>query len=186
MNLSPMRFKQFVWPHNPRIYSTTFEREMAVNKIPMGRHYLQSLGRTCRIFRGEGEFTGQGAYDTFKQLEAVFQEESAGTLVHPVWMAVTAWFVSLKLEQEPRSDYVRYSFEFREVAHGVRSELRAAQEMHTAAAGSVSKVFHTAVEGETLWIIARRYDLTEEQILALNPGLRNPNLISAGQKVRVA
>lgn len=185
MNLSPMRFKQFVWPHNPRVYSTTFEREMAVNKIPMGRYHLQSLGRTCRIFRGEGEFTGQGAYDTFKQLEAVFQEESPGMLVHPVWMAVTAWFVSLKLEQEPRSDYVRYSFVFWEVAHEVRSELKVAQEMPASSVDAAQAVWHTAVQGETLWTIAGRYEVTEERILALNPGLRNPNLISAGQKVRV-
>lgn len=186
MILSPMRYKQFVWPHNPRIYSVAFERKMAVNKIPLGRHHLQSLGRTCRVFRGEGEFTGSGAYDAFKQLEAVFQEESPGTLVHPVWMAVTAWFVSLKLEQEPRSDYVRYSFEFWEEAPGVRSRLGTVQQLHTAAVGGAGEVWHTVVQGENLWTIARRYGLTEEQIIALNPGLSNPNLISAGQKVRVA
>lgn len=26
MLLSPMRFKNFVWPHNPRVYSIAFER----------------------------------------------------------------------------------------------------------------------------------------------------------------
>ena len=68
MNLSPMRFKNFVWPHNPRTYTITFEREMALHKIPFGRHYLQSLGQTRRVLRGEGEFAGAGAYETFQQL----------------------------------------------------------------------------------------------------------------------
>ena len=123
MKLSPMRFKSFVWPHNPQIYSITYERKMAANKIPFGRHYLQSLGQTRRVFRGEGEFVGEGAYDTFKQLATVFYEETPGALIHPVWVATTAWFVGLKLEQEPRSDYVRYSFEFWEVIHGVGTAL---------------------------------------------------------------
>jgi hypothetical protein len=31
MNLSPMRFKQFVWPHNPRVYTITYQRKMAAH-----------------------------------------------------------------------------------------------------------------------------------------------------------
>ena len=84
--LSPMRFKNFVWPHNPRVYSITFERKMAVHKIPFGRHRLQSLGQTRRVLKGQGEFAGEGAYDTFKKLASVFYEETPGVLVHPVWM----------------------------------------------------------------------------------------------------
>ena len=74
MLLSPMRFKNFVWPHNPRVYSIAFERKLAAHKIPFGLHYLQSLGQTRRVLRGEGEFVGPQAYDTFKQLANVFYE----------------------------------------------------------------------------------------------------------------
>ena len=115
MILSPMRFKNFVWPHNPRVYSITYERKLAAHKIPFGRHYLQSLGQTRRVLRGEGEFVGEGAYDTFKALANVFYEEAPGVLVHPVWMTTTAWFAGLELRQEPRRDYVAYAFEFWEV-----------------------------------------------------------------------
>ena len=31
MKLTPMRYKNFVWPHNPRIYSIDYARKMAVN-----------------------------------------------------------------------------------------------------------------------------------------------------------
>ena len=72
MILSPMRFKSFVWPHNPRVYSIGYERKIAVHKIPFGRHYLQSLGQTRRVLKGEGEFVGEGAYDKFKELATVF------------------------------------------------------------------------------------------------------------------
>ena len=71
MNLSPMRFKTFVWPHNPTVYSITFERKMALSKIPFGRHHLQNLGQTRRVFRGQGEFVGAGAYDKFKELASL-------------------------------------------------------------------------------------------------------------------
>lgn len=228
MKLSPMRFKNFIWPHNPRVYSITYERKMAANKIPFGRHALQSLGQTRRVFRGEGEFVGEGAYNTFKQLATVFYEETPGALIHPVWVATTAWFVGLELEQEPRSDYVRYSFEFWEVVGGKETQLttRAVEKedeevLHPGqnsgadtedgsadvpvkpvrpgvssdsvevpfgpAAGEEepAQLHHTVVKGESLWVIAKRYDTTVNDLLTLNPDIRNPNLILIGQKVRV-
>ena len=53
MRLAPMRYKTFVWPHNPRVYSIEYKRKMAVNKVPFGRYYLQDLGITRRVMRGE-------------------------------------------------------------------------------------------------------------------------------------
>lgn len=190
MILSPMRFKSFVWPHNPRVYSITYERKLAVHKIPFGRHYLQSLGQTRRVLRGEGEFVGREAYDTFKELASVFYEETPGVLVHPVWMTTTAWFAGLELRQEPRRDYVAYAFEFWEVmADGNTTELEGrpvttpGQEAADAGQGGV---WHTVARGETLWALARRYGVTLSRLIALNPNIRNPNLIYPGQKVRVS
>lgn len=233
MKLSPMRFKNFIWPHNPRVYSITYERKMTANKIPFGRHVLQSLGQTRRVFRGEGEFVGEGAYHTFKRLATVFYEETPGALIHPVWTATTAWFVGLELEQEPRSDYVRYSFEFWEVVGGSAAQLTTRivekedeELLHpeqtmpddtpedkedgsaeapvkpvrpggissdstevlfgpTAGEEESAQLHHTVVKGESLWVIAKRYDTTVNDLLTLNPDIRNPNLILIGQKVRV-
>ena len=189
MILAPMRFKSFVWPHNPRVYTIAYERKLAVHKIPFGRHHLQSLGQTRRVLRGEGEFVGEGAYDTFKELASVFYEETPGVLVHPVWMTTTAWFAALELRQAPRRDYAAYSFEFWEVIDGsgetklaVRTTAAAGEDAAEAAGGAQ---WHTVARGDTLWELARRYGTALNRIVELNPSLRNPNLIYPGQKVRV-
>ena len=72
MLLTPMRYKEYVWPHNPRVYSIDYERIMAVNKVPFGLYYLQDLGRTRRVMKGEGE-------ETFAQLlQVLVEKEGSG------------------------------------------------------------------------------------------------------------
>ena len=190
MNLVPMTFKGFVWPHNPRVYTITFERKMANYKVPFGRHYLQSLGQTRRVLRGEGEFVGEGAYDKFKELASIFYEETPGVLVHPVWVAATAWFVGLELRQEPRSDYVRYSFEFWEVYSGLTDKLEERANGAAAPSGGTEgggqAAYHTVARGDTLWAIANRYGVSLSAIIQWNPQIKNPNLIRPGERVRVS
>lgn len=194
MKLSAMRFKGFVWPHNPSVYSIEFERKMAVHKVPFGRYRLQSLGLTRRVMRGRGEFVGEDAYEQFKKLASVFYEETPGTLTHPLWDTTSAWFVSLELEQEPRADYVRYRFEFWE--NDSRYQTGLTKVSSPPGGGSVGSTgassvntgarYHTVVKGETMWGISRRYGLSLNALIALNPQIKNPNLIFIGQKVRVA
>ena len=39
------------------------------------------------------------------------------------------------------------------------------------------------VSGDTLWGIALTYGVTLEDLLAQNPGIKNPNLIQVGDRV---
>lgn len=193
MKLAPMRYKTYTWPYNPRVYVIEFERKMAVHKVPFGRYHLQNLGMTRRVMRGEGEFMGAGAYDEFKKLASVFYDEGPGLLIHPVWQSSSAYFVELSLKQEPREDYVSYTFTFWEDYSGC-----AVQPAYVSAGGTavsyngaaVPKAngqdqYHTVAKGETLWGIAVRYGLGLDDLIALNPRIANPNLIYPGQQVRV-
>ena len=102
--MEPMQYKGFVWPHNPRTYTIDFTRQTALQKIPMGDYNLQDLGRSCREMRGEGEFFGPMAYDTFKALATVFYEGGPGVLIHPVWQTANAYMVGALGENYPQDD----------------------------------------------------------------------------------
>ena len=118
-----MRYKNYVWPHNPRVYSISFKRKVGVKEVPFGHYAMQDLGPSYRIMRGEGEFVGEGAYDEFKKLATVFYGGGPGLLVHPVWQISNAYFTALSVRQEPLPDYVAYSFEFRESFDGYSEAL---------------------------------------------------------------
>ena len=49
----------------------------------------------------------------------------------------------------------------------------------------MGEVHHRVRKGESLWKIARDYGVELSQLLTLNPGIKNPNLIYPGQEVRV-
>lgn len=193
MELSPMRYKSFIWPHNPRTYTIEYERKVAVHKIPFGRYAMQDLGLGRRVMRGEGEFYGPSAYEDFKKLATVFYDGGPGTLLHPVWQSARVYFVALALAQEPRRDYVRYTFTFWEDYDKYRQELAAVgQESAQQPGGSPAEtpapqgaVYHTVVAGDTLWAIAQTYGVTMGEILVWNPQLKNPNVILPGQRLRV-
>jgi len=188
--LASMRYKSFVWPHNPRTYTIGYERRMASHDTPHRKSRLEAMGMAHRVMRGEGEFFGPDAYDQFKALACVFYEDTPGLLVHPVWQSVNAYFVELALEQEPRADYVRYSFAFwecgeEEKAVGLKEIVEAKPEQ-VHAAEKEDGSYHIVARGDTLWAIANRCGLTLEQLIDRNPGIKNPNLILPGQKVRVS
>ncbi len=46
-------------------------------------------------------------------------------------------------------------------------------------------VYYTVVKGDTLWAIAKRNATTVQDILKLNPNIKNANMINIGQKIRI-
>ena len=171
-----MRYKSFTWPNDPRTYTLSCQRQTALHKIPMGGFVVQDLGRTGTVMRGEGEFFGPNAYDSFRRLLQVFQQQDAGLLLHPMWQTGNAYFTQLRLTQEPRRDYVAYAFEFCEGSGGGVLN----------AAGTAAKGYYVMQEADTLWSVAQRFDLRMRELLAMNPEIANPNHVRAGQKVRIA
>lgn len=184
MLLQPMRYKDYVWRHNPRTYTITYRRRMAVQEVPYGYDILENLGQTHRVMRGSGEFAGKDAYSDFSRLATVFYTGGKGVLIHPCWQSADVYFVDLSLTQEPRPDYVAYTFEFWESYDKYDTTLRSVA-IQTAAAAAAGTAYHVVKKGETLWAIARKYGVDLSALLSYNTGIKNPNLIYVGQKVRV-
>ncbi len=182
MNLAPMRFKNYVWPHNPRVYEIGFRRDVRAHRVPFGLYQLQDMGRQHRVLRGEGEFTGPDAYREFQKLATLFYDPLPGVLVHPLWDTTRAELVALSLRQEPTADYVAYRFEFWETYEGYQT---AAVRRETAAARADAAQYYTAVYGDSFWRIATDHGLTLEGLLALNPQVKNPNILHVGDVLRV-
>ena len=154
---------------------------------------LQDLGCSYRVLRGEGVFAGEGAYQQFQKLAEVFRDSGPGLLVHPVWQAERAWFVSLTVKEEPLPDYVRYSFAFWEDWSGYDGGLTEvdvgnSQTSGGGTAGSAGREYsavYTVKKGDTLWGIAGRYGVPLTTLIAANPQIKNPNLIYPGDRVNI-
>ena len=190
MRLEPMRYKEYTWPYNPETYTVEYRRCLAAHKVPFGGYCLQDLGDTYRVLQGEGVFAGEGAYGEFQNLAAVFAQKGPGLLVHPVWPAASAYFVSLRLAEEPLPDYVRYTFEFWEdrTSDGGLTEVPVensgqAGSGDSSAAGETA--YYTVKKGDTLWGIAKRYGVALTALIAANPQIKNPNLIYPGDRVQM-
>ena len=194
MRLTPMRYKDYTWPHNPEVYVVGHQRRLAVPPVPFGQCVIQDLGSSYRVLRGEGVFAGENAYEQFQQLVNVFRESGPGLLVHPVWQTERAWFASLTVTEEPLPDYVRYQFEFWEDWNGYAEGLTQVDVGNTSdgdveAAVRTDSGVETAVylvkKGDTLWGIAKRYGVSLTALIAANPQIKNPNLIYPGDRVNI-
>lgn len=173
--LSAMRYKDFTWPHNPRTFHAVWQRRVAVLDAPEGRFEVQDLGRTSRIFRGEGEFYGPAAYATFEKLASVFAQDGCATLEHPIWYCPSAYFTTLELTQEPRQDYVAYAFVFTETREGTLEATRRA---------GIGESYQVR-SGDTLWSVASAYGMDISALLRKNPRIYNPNILIPGQEILV-
>ena len=111
--MNKLVFKNYVWPQNPDKYEQKFVREPVYTKQDDGS-VVFSIGPAKRTVTGSGSFFGETAYADFLALAKVFEEDTYGGLVHPVFGTYRCFFTELELITEPRADYVAYRFAFRE------------------------------------------------------------------------
>lgn len=188
--LAPMRYKTYTWPHNPNSYRITFEKDVAVYRYPYSNiSELDDLGKKPREVNGTGEFVGEGAYDEFKKLATIFYNRGPGILIHPIWQIQSAIFTKLELEQEPTPDYVKYSFSFMEgpseemlsmIGKQIKVKPNASKKANTTTGKS-----YTVKKGDCMWNIAKKNNMSLQDLVKKNPQIKNPNLIYPGNKINL-
>ncbi|CAK7080670.1 LysM peptidoglycan-binding domain-containing protein [Tissierella sp.] len=189
MKLSPLKYKNYTWPVNPRTYSLRFEKNTAVHHYPYTNiNEVDDTGMRPREVSGEGEFIGEGAYEEFKKLASIFYNNGPGPLIHPIWQIQQAIFNRLEVAQEPTPDYVKYSFSF--IEHF--PEVKVQEKKQVASSNTAPKTqqktttkTHTVKKGDTMWAIAKRNKMNLKDLIAKNPQIKNPNLIYPGQKINL-
>lgn len=106
-----MSYKTFVWPNNPASYREEWSRE-AKYSTEDGVSTFLGMGPLKGTIRGSGAFFGELAYENFRDLLELAESDEAGALRHPLWGIRQAYLTELELVQEPRENYVGYSFGF--------------------------------------------------------------------------
>lgn len=106
-----MSYKTFVWPNNPRNYKEQWSRDPQFSTENGVSEFLR-MGPLKGIITGSGAFFGDSAYEQFRSLMELAEENTPGDLRHPLWGIRQAYLTGLELVQEPRENYVGYSFEF--------------------------------------------------------------------------
>lgn len=112
--MEKMRFKTFIWPQNPHTYRETWVREPVYSRNDLDYLVFEEMGPMKRTITGQGVFFGDEAFANFRTLAKLFEDKTTGTLNHPVWGNRNVYFTQLELTQEPKENYVSYSFAFRE------------------------------------------------------------------------
>lgn len=166
-HLDAMRYKDFVFPHNPTALTVSEEKNVRELKLPYAGSTLRDLGWLRRKVNGEAYFTGEDCWQNWQALRALYRRGGAGSLKLPGQEAFEAVFDGLKLLGAAGKDLVKYSFSFTE---------------STAASGP-RRV--TAQAGETLWDYAVSYERRIEDLVVANPDIRDMLALEEGQEVVV-
>ena len=164
-----MKFKGYKWHHNPR--ELVFEDEKKVSELtaPFDKSVVQNAGRRNMRISGEGELYGEDCLDQFLRLLELFREGGSGVLSIAGIPSVYAVFESLKLVGRPRPDILTYRFVFRELMEERDDKLREV----------------TAAPNENLWDISYRFGIDIDTLVRLNPQVRRPDEMTAGEVVRL-
>ena len=171
--LTAMQFETFIWPHNPATYTLRYARNLVVHPLPYNTYSVEDLGTVPRVMEGVGEFFGKDAYHTFLELAALYDRQSPGVLLHPLWQSSCVYFDLLQAMQEPREDYIRYAFRFVEAAPNAQQR------------GLPEQTQFRVSAGQTLWDVAQQVGRSTAELLLRNPQLRTCNDLQAGEAVRL-
>lgn len=168
MILATMSFRGYKWQFNPVKLEIINSTRKHGYTVPMHRTCIETLSKNPVVYKGEGELFGEDCITKYRELEKLFLEGRKGVLSLPDMPSVYAWFTGLSLVGDTTENLLKYKFEFTEA---------------DTSKGKNTEQFHICKEGETLYDIAFDYGIKVERLVSLNPSVRRPDELTAGEKV---
>ena len=169
-----MRYKNYIWPRNPKEISISAESNVKEIEVPKNGSIFQNFTRKKRTITGTGEFCGPNCFNDYENLLNVFKNtDNSGYLVLPNIDPFIATFKSLKLFGDPHPNLITYTFVFWENIENLYQNET-----------NIKYNFFITSGEETLWHIASTYNLDILDLLSLNPFIDNPNkILHAGVRI---
>lgn len=125
-------------------------------RIGITGYSIQANGRTVGFALTQGE-----AYQILDTLKKTYTPEGA----------LESWFVETVVVREDRLDIVKHN-----------PEGTVEDSVQAIARGTDEKREHVIQEGENLWLIAKKYKIPVDTLIAANPGI-NPEKVKIDQKI---
>lgn len=169
--VSKIRYKDFLWEHNPKTLKVTTEQQLCQKIIPNGNAVVQDIGAKSRVVTGTGMLCGSDCLEQYNDLLELQSKKGSGILSLPNTKPFYAFFKSIELACEPTPDLVTYNFQFIEDLSKSKTEDLC--------------VYHSAVYNETLWDIAYDYGVDIHTLVLLNPQIKRIDEIQLREQVRV-
>ena len=110
--MAAMRYKSYVFPHNPARLEVEGKALVAGAHCPGYGPVYQHLGTAQRVITGEGSFFGPGAQGDYAALGQVFFQAGPGMLFLPAMTPVRAFFTRLAYLGQGDGEIIRYAFQF--------------------------------------------------------------------------
>lgn len=111
--LLSIKYKDYVFPHNPETTSFKCDRSYIKHKYPnLAGNELEDFSINAIVITGRGIFFGANAYKDFNRLFKEFKKDGVGDFSHPIYSEVTrGLMVSLESTVNAEVDTIEYSFE---------------------------------------------------------------------------
>lgn len=172
MKVQLMEFSGFQWPQNPTSLSVSHTRQVKAQMLPYNGEVLQDMGKRNIVVTGEGVLKGNRAAMQFETLRKFYESGTVAVLKMMGLPPIMARLTKLELIGKFNPDKLGYRFTFAEDSRVSLPE--ESTQLHGIA---------TAVDGDTLWVIANKNGTTVELLRAKNPQIQWPGYLAEGTKV---
>lgn len=166
-NNNKMCFCGYIWNNNPSNVKIEHTRLFNDDIIPYSKSVLQDVAIKRRIISGNGEFFGENCFEQFNKLYEIFEKGQSGILYIPNIININAKLYSLEVTKTNIKDVIEYKFIFWE----------------DYCINNLSNNSFVTAQNECLWDIANKLNINIDNLIALNPSIKRPDLILKNTEV---